>query len=282
MRTITKIFIFSLFIILIFNNCSNNKVTESGHHFEFVIDKEGETAKEGDIVTYHLSQRDAENFSSSPQNIERPLKLLIPKKENEPHTFITEAILLMSEGDSLILEINSANISNMLKVDEGTEKVFFHIRVDDILSPEENKQIREDFVDKSKTINPLLQKEISLYKENKIDDLIQTKSGIQYRYHKKGKGNNVPQDGLFIIHYIGYELEKNTPFADSYELQKTLGLHLKRNPMIPAWKEIFPLLKVGDEISMYVPYEQAYGKAGNSTLKIGEESDLVFYIEILK
>lgn len=104
---------------------------------------------------------------------------------------------------------------------------------------------------------------------SKQEGVITTKSGIAYRYESKGTGKS-PVDGDKVkVTYRG-TLINGTEFDKSEE-----PVELSVNGVIPGWTELLKLMKVGDHITAYIPYDLAYGATGGGS-SIEPFSTLIF------
>lgn len=110
---------------------------------------------------------------------------------------------------------------------------------------------------------------------SKQEGVITTKSGIAYRYASKGTGKS-PVDGDKVkVTYRGTLID-GTEFDKSEE-----PVELSINQVIPGWTELLKLMKVGDQITAYIPYDLAYGANGSGST-IEPFSTLIFDIKLLE
>lgn len=110
---------------------------------------------------------------------------------------------------------------------------------------------------------------------SKQEGVITTKSGIAYRYASKGTGKS-PVDGDKVkVTYRGTLID-GTEFDKSEE-----PVELSINQVIPGWTELLKLMKVGDQITAYIPYDLAYGANGSGS-SIEPFSTLIFDIKLLE
>lgn len=110
---------------------------------------------------------------------------------------------------------------------------------------------------------------------SKQEGVITTKSGIAYRYASKGTGKS-PVDGDKVkVTYRGTLID-GTEFDKSED-----PVELSINQVIPGWTELLKLMKVGDQITAYIPYDLAYGANGSGS-SIEPFSTLIFDIKLLE
>ena len=109
----------------------------------------------------------------------------------------------------------------------------------------------------------------------KQDNVITTESGIAYRYATKGTGKS-PVDGDKVkVTYRG-TLVNGTEFDKSEE-----PVEFGVNQVIPGWTELLKLMKEGDQVIAYIPYDLAYGANGSGS-SIEPFSTLIFDVTLLE
>ena len=109
----------------------------------------------------------------------------------------------------------------------------------------------------------------------KQDDVITTESGLAYRYATKGTGKS-PVDGDKVkVTYRG-TLVDGTEFDKSEE-----PVEFGVNQVIPGWTELLKLMKEGDQVIAYIPYDLAYGANGSGS-SIEPFSTLIFDVTLLE
>jgi FKBP-type peptidyl-prolyl cis-trans isomerase len=104
-------------------------------------------------------------------------------------------------------------------------------------------------------------------------------NGIQYRVIRSGPVSGLkPRKGDEVkVHYEG-KLIDGKVFDSSFDRGAPTVMPLRA--LIPAWMEILPMMRPGDEWVLYVPPEEGYGKegAGNS---IPPNAVLIFRIQLI-
>ncbi|CAG8998873.1 MAG: FKBP-type peptidyl-prolyl cis-trans isomerase FkpA [Candidatus Celerinatantimonas neptuna] len=114
-------------------------------------------------------------------------------------------------------------------------------------------------------------------KENaKKDGVITTKSGLEYKVLRKGKGLRPKADDTVTVNYKGTLID-GKKFDSSYDRGKPITFPLDR--VIPGWSEGVQLMHVGAKYKFFIPAKLAYGdtKAG----PIPANSTLIFEVELL-
>jgi peptidylprolyl isomerase/FKBP-type peptidyl-prolyl cis-trans isomerase FklB len=102
--------------------------------------------------------------------------------------------------------------------------------------------------------------------------------GVQYEIVRSGPETGVhPKKGdLIKVHYEG-KLTSGEIFDSSYERGSPAVMELDQ--LIPAWMEVIPMMRPGDEWRLYVPPQQGYGEKGGGP--IPPNSALIFRIELI-
>lgn len=101
-------------------------------------------------------------------------------------------------------------------------------------------------------------------------------SGIQYRVIEEGAGARAAATSEVTVHYRG-SLSSGLEFDSSFARGEPVTF--KVNEMIPGWREILPMMKVGDHWQVFLPPDKAYGERGQGP--IGPNEALVFDIRLV-
>lgn len=106
----------------------------------------------------------------------------------------------------------------------------------------------------------------------KDPEVTKTSTGIAYKYLSRGTGKT-PQDGDNVkVSYVG-------KFVDGKEFDSSAEpIEFNVNGVISGWTELLKMMKVGDKIMAYIPYDMAYGESGNQGIE--PFSTLVFEITL--
>lgn len=109
--------------------------------------------------------------------------------------------------------------------------------------------------------------------------------GVYYEVLEEGNGV-IPADTAEIsLHYEGQLIDGST-FDSSYERQQPMKLRKADAHLVPGFTAAIAAMPYGSKWKVYIPWDQAYGKAGNRNPYTGEVtiapySTLVFTIELL-
>lgn len=105
-----------------------------------------------------------------------------------------------------------------------------------------------------------------------------TKSGLQYKVLKSGKGKSPKATDTVVVHYKGALID-GTVFDTSYDRGEPTTMPV--NDFIAGWVEALQLMKVGDKWQLFVPSNLAY-RDQQQGQHIGPNSTLTFEIELLE
>lgn len=110
--------------------------------------------------------------------------------------------------------------------------------------------------------------------------VVTTSSGLQYIVVKEGTGQERPSTNDEVeVFYRGKTLG-GVEFDSSYN-RKEGPSRMQVSQLIPAWIEALTTMTEGQEITLFVPYDLAYGKEGAGDL-IGPNEVLVFKLRLEK
>lgn len=116
-----------------------------------------------------------------------------------------------------------------------------------------------------------------LAKNGKMDGVMTTASGLQYKIIKRGTGPSPLLDDTVTTHYRGTLID-GREFDSSYKRGQPASFPVKG--VIQGWTEALQMMKVGDKWELYIPANLAYGQAQRGEL-IEPNSTLVFELELL-
>ena len=154
-----------------------------------------------------------------------------------------------------------------------------------LLTTNERKQLFKSMQDRMRVkqeseSNQALEKAEKFLKDNKSQnkDIIETKSGLQYRVVKKGKGKSPDASSDQVrVNYEG-KLVDGTIFDSSYEKGEPFVTRLNR--VIKGWTEGIQLMHEGSEYEFFIHPRLAYGPRRNNN--IPANSVLIFKVELQK
>lgn len=112
-----------------------------------------------------------------------------------------------------------------------------------------------------------------------MEGVQKTESGLLYRIDREGDGAQATADeDVVLVNYEGKTREGKV-FDSSYERGEPISFPLNR--VIKGWTEGMKLVKVGGQITLWIPAEMAYGERGAGQ-DIGPNEALEFKVELLE
>lgn len=148
------------------------------------------------------------------------------------------------------------------------------------------------FVDPNADISPspiMLSKEIAknnLEKANKYltdnrndFDVLESKSGLQYKIIKSGNGETPKITDRVSVFYRGYLIGAENPFDVSPDESKPTVVSLSK--VIKGWQEGLTKMKEGDTWRLYIPPHLAYGEKGAKT-QVGPNMLLIYELTLVR
>lgn len=110
------------------------------------------------------------------------------------------------------------------------------------------------------------------------EGVVTTKSGLQYKVIKEGKGASPKLDDTVVTNYEGRLIDGQV-FDSSYKRNKPATFPVKA--VIKGWTEALQLMKVGAKWQLFIPSDIAYGESQRGQF-IKPNSTLIFDIELLE
>jgi FKBP-type peptidyl-prolyl cis-trans isomerase len=269
---------------LLLASCDNKTTIASGHPYIHHIKNNGYQPKQGDIIQYHFVQRNPGGVMYSTYEDVSPKIFRIPnvdpiKDEFNQITPLTEAMMLMSEGDSLTLELLQEFLPPQLDGVNDGESMYFDIKLVDVKSAEDIIKEETETKARGAEASAKMKKLIQKYNAGELKEL-QEIEGIQYQIEKKGTGKALKEGDVVLLHFSGHILETGKKYLDSYSQKRPYQVQIGAGRVIAAWETLLPTLHEGDKLFMFVPAAKAYGAAGSPGLGIPEKADLAIYLEV--
>ncbi len=250
----------------------------SGSDFNYVLHtkKIGEYPKVGDWVTYHVNQyRNGELIFSS-YDTKKPFKIELKSNATVPNPVI-EALAFTKIGDSISYFIEVNRLPRVPQGFDVNDIIRLELRNLDIVPSGQFKNYKEEVKKRGKDIHEVIR---TGFIPLALDEMQSTPSGLKYNILQEGEGEFIKKGDDVEVHFIGL-LEDGTVFNDTYKTGKFFRFKKGNNHVINGWEEGFSLLKKGALAIFYVPYNLAYGEAGDERANIPEKANLIFIIETL-
>lgn len=109
-------------------------------------------------------------------------------------------------------------------------------------------------------------------------DTLQTVSGLRYYKIKKNDALPVSDGKTVVIDYSGY-LTNGDLFDSSVERGDSLVVPIGKMKLIPGFTEALKLMREGEKMRAFIPYQLAYGEKGIPPI-IPPKADLIFDIHV--
>ena len=119
------------------------------------------------------------------------------------------------------------------------------------------------------------EQEIKAYlEENNIENVTRAYSGLYYKLHNPGPGDNPKETDVVSVTYKG-------EFLDGKEFDKsTSEVSFDLSRVIKGFSEGISMLNEGGSATLYIPAHLAYGNAGQGSIPSG--AVLIFDVELVK
>ncbi len=106
-----------------------------------------------------------------------------------------------------------------------------------------------------------------------------TTTGLRYVVTREGQGEQPKAGDRVKVLYKGMFLDGRV-FDQTLDPQKPFTFRLERGDVIAGWEEGIALMRVGEQRTLIVPYDLAYGSRGKLP-GIPRQTSLVFEVELL-
>ncbi|GAA4433993.1 hypothetical protein GCM10023188_24410 [Pontibacter saemangeumensis] len=234
-------------------------------------------AKIGQVVTMQMSYQNAEDsvlFDSRTQK--QPV--MIPVMEPTFKGSLEQALMMLSPGDSGVFKVNADSLFAKTFaqpmppfIKPGSQLTFF-IKAEKVQSKEEamvdqqkmmEQQMKDAQAHAAEQIKIDDQKIQEYIKENNLENVQKTESGVYYVVQEPGKGPQAATGDLVSVHYKlsfldGKEVEnsRSNPMGNGEPFQFPLG----QGRVIKGWDDAIQQLKEGSKATLLVPSTLAYGE----------------------
>lgn len=116
------------------------------------------------------------------------------------------------------------------------------------------------------------------------ENLVKTKSGLQYQDTQLGKGAVAAAGQQVEVHYTGWLTDnshkKGTKFDSSLDRGQSFKFNLGAGQVIKGWDEGVAGMKIGGKRLLIIPAELGYGSRGAGGV-IPPNAMLMFEVELL-
>ena len=195
---------------------------------------------------------------------------------------ILSLVKVMSERDSATVRVPIDSLPNPPEKFLHSTYLDYRIKLIGIQTQEAYNAAQKSTQDRilaEKTADA--EKVFKAYQDNTLNATkIELESGIIVNLIKDTKAAK-PQPGEQVsVDYYGF-FRDGTSFDNSYRVGRPFTFAINRGGVIRGWDIGIPEIPEGGTALLEIPYEYAYGAAGNPPT-IPAESDLLFFVELQK
>ena len=115
--------------------------------------------------------------------------------------------------------------------------------------------------------------------KTKLDEGIETGSGLKYVITKEGSGSKPEKGALVRAHYTGM-LTNGTKFDSSRDRNQAFEFRVGTGQVIKGWDEAFLDMEKGEKRLLMIPSDLAYGDRGRPPI-IPPKATLIFDVELV-
>ena len=178
-------------------------------------------------------------------------------------------------------QLKSMNIANF-SIEDFTKSIADVINGEatQMTAREAQEMLNEYFANKAAedAKQAIAEGKVFLENNGKREEVVTTKSGLQYEVLTEGTGRNPKATDKVRCHYEG-RLINGDVFDSSYKRNQPADFGL--NQVIAGWTEGVQLMKEGAKYRFYIPYLLGYGEQGAGS-SIPPYSTLIFDVELIK
>jgi FKBP-type peptidyl-prolyl cis-trans isomerase FkpA len=203
---------------------------------------------------------------------------------------VDEMLTYLVAGDSAVLVYTLDSLEKRNPALNGINSIAYEISVKEVISEEEmnnrNEEAKQkmeakkaELSEKKEYVAKRLAEALEQFKNGSLGEALQSHStGLQYLIETEGNGAKPTIGDVAKVHYYGIIESDGTMFDNSYQRGEFFTFPVGQGRVIQGWDIALQLMPKGTEAIFFIPYELAYGAAGNPP-SIPAESNLVFYIE---
>ncbi len=269
------------------------KVSKNGFKYIHHIKNEGPKPQPGEYVYYDVELYGINDSLSQSFFLEagHEFKKILPLEQTKGFTNpIVDVLYFMAVGDSLTVKVAPGSIESLQPGYDDFSYLNFQIILTAIKSPAEHSKLQIEKFNKRKgklieaqanleKLTSFFKTVLSDYKAGTIENLIETKSGLKYVIHEEGKGKTLRRGNTVNLFYAGLLMD-GTIFENTFESGAGTSIQVGRGQTLPGWDEAMTYLKLGTKVSLFIPYQLAYGEAGNAN--VPPKADVMYYMELME
>jgi FKBP-type peptidyl-prolyl cis-trans isomerase FkpA len=265
--------------VAIFSSCNQFKVkTEDGIKFQMHEEgKDTKTAKDGDLVTFHLLIKTSGD-STLRNTYKEGTPMTYPLQKGQFKGSFENALYKFSVGDSATVFVSADSLFGMMQqplppfVTKGSD-LKFTCKVVKI-------QTREDFAHAMNERKAGEAKTLEEYAKKNMPTATKTANGIYYLVNKAGTGASPTAGKSVSMLYTGKLLSGKVFDASSLHGGAPFSFPLGQQAVIPGWDQVVAMMKKGEKCTVLIPSSLAYGEQGAGGM-IEPHTPLIFEMELV-
>ncbi len=295
--------LFSLFAaLLLFAACEGEdrdrvQTTENGTRYTYVTrNDDGQLAEAGDFIYFDAvlkTEGDSILIDTRANGGDSPVIQALSDSIVDQNTGPVEDVLRkVRVGEQIVIRTNLENFPSKPPGMENDSVLLYDITVKEIVGQDEFNARQQALAEEAqvKAVATQGREEERLaftqqvyddYKAGKLDDQLETApSGVRYLVHQSGDGPEAEVGKGVVVQYIGRLTSNGEVFDQSFERGMGIPFALGTGRVIPGWDDGIDLLRQGDQATLVIPSELAYGAQGTPNGSIPPDSELMFYVEL--
>lgn len=291
MKLVKLIIVATLLMSYLSNNAQvekfKTKKTPAGLEYKFFKANKGVRIDTGDMVYFKLKGRISDStLFNSDRNPNAPYMNLVIQDNYKKGNF-EDGLTLLTKGDSAVFIINADSFFNTYvgspppSFAKPGDPIYFFVRIDSVILKSEmavrKAKAEAEKLEKQKNELGIIEK----YIKGTGKPFIKTTTGMYYLITKVNDGGTkaIYGDRVSAI-YTGRLLDGKV-FDSNKESGQPFEFNLGAHMVIAGWDEIFSILKEGEQATIVIPSELAYGEPGAGN-DIGPFTPLLFDVEFVK
>jgi FKBP-type peptidyl-prolyl cis-trans isomerase len=270
-------------------SAGSSNTLPNGYKYTLHTQSTGAKPTAGQIVSldFQLVTPEGEILDDS-RNPDNVPSVKVPEvlDENAKRNPMLAMINLMSAGDSatVIVPVDSIptlppdykknpHIEYVIKVHQIEDEGAYKSRIQ-----EEQVKKRAAFKFKEEAAKQEIEPLFADYMAGKLSSKTKTlENGLKITVLEEGTGALPVRGDAVGVQYYGL-LKDGTNFDNSYKAGRPFTFTVGEGMVIQGWDLGLPQIKQGSKVFLEIPYNLAYGDAGNPV--IPAKSDLIFHIEL--
>ena len=272
------------------------QTTELGNRYSYLTTNEdGQLAEVGDFIYFNAILKtegdsvlvDTREGGAPPQVIQVMADSMVTEQGGP----VVDVLRRVRTGERVLIRTNLDQFPRKPPGMENDTVILYDLEVTEIVDQDEftarQNALAEEARIEAEKVRARMDERVAFsqqvyddYKAGELDDELQTtESGLRYIIHEEGDGPEAEAGQTVSVQYIGRLASDGTIFDQSFERGAAIDFPLGQGNVIPGWDEGIDLLQVGDQATLILPADIAYGAQGSGGA-IPPNSELLFYVEL--